>query len=123
MPDKGRGNKWMSDYMQSAWVEISFKGVSHTVAGIGFVTAPDTPFYDPKKIEIKYKDEDTQAWVDCKTLKPEFTPDRNELYRYNITACKTTAFKFIMSHQENSHGHIHMGQIQFYGDPESDEFE
>ena len=59
----------MSDYLPECWLEINFKGDVHTVAGIGFVTAEDCPYRDPKKIQIFYKDEEG-SWVDSKTLEP-----------------------------------------------------
>ena len=124
----GRGNKWMSDHLPECWLEINFKGDTHTVAGIGFVTADDCPYRDPKKITIQYKDEEG-SWVDSKTLEPEgkpeprkvrelFPPGRNKLKKFNIPACKTTAFKFLLSHDGN-HENFAFAQIQFYGDPDA----
>ena len=110
MPNQGPNQKWLTDYMAETWVEIHFKEATYTVLGVGFVSAENWPFRDPKKITISYSDLETGKWVKSAEVKPEWDGQRNTLLKFKIPVCKTNKFKFDMSH-DGDHEHFHLCQI------------
>ena len=103
MEEQGLAKCWITAQVKTTWVEIHFNEKVYSVQEVGFVSAFDHPFRDPKKITISYFDQEEGAFKESVVVRPEFSKsDRHELKKFKIPACKTKAFKFDMSLEPSS---------------------